>query len=368
MLSGNLVEINNDNSNNNGCKMTLKMTTQNQINKRINQRLELALSRFVGVKNALLFSSCRNALYTLIKSLELKETDEVLVQSFICDSLPMAIEKAGAKPILIEVNEETFNLDSRIVEEAINENTRAVLFVHTYGNPSGIEEISGLCKKHNLILIEDIAHALGASCNGKAAGSFGDYTIYSLTKQMVNFGGGALLTNRNLRGIIELRDEEKNKPVRLNYPKRFMASLYETRAFFLSKLLIDFVRKRADLKLANLLSSHFYCTKIEAYFALRQLTNLPNTILLKRKNYDYLKKYVNTQRIEGDSSFNYLSLVFPDKKTRDLALKKHFLFLPPWDGSTISERLIFIPNNPQFTRKELNSIVNVYNKVYKMGV
>ncbi|MBS3165668.1 aminotransferase class I/II-fold pyridoxal phosphate-dependent enzyme [Candidatus Woesearchaeota archaeon] len=332
------------------------------------QQLEQELSTYLGVKNTVLFSSCRNTLYTLLLSLKLKKKDEVIIQSFICDSLPMAIEKAGATAIKVEVDPDTFNLSTNLVEKKINNNTKVIIFVHTYGNPTGITEIKALCEKHKLILIEDIAHALGASFNGQLAGTFGDYAVYSLTKQMVNIGGGALLTNNNVYEVKLIRDRNRQKPAWLDYPKRLIASLYETRAFFLSKLVIDYVRKKADLKLANALSPHFYCTDIEAYLALHQLSSIKNKMARRKENYRLLKNILLNDLIvqnineEAHSSYNYLSLIFPDEEQRDLAVKKHFLFLPPWPGSKISKKIIFIPNNPNFNRKKIDSFAQAYIK------
>src|SRR3989344_6976018 len=332
------------------------------------KRLEQELSTYLGVKNTVLFSSCRNALYTLLLSLKLKQKDEVIIQSFICDSLPMAIEKAGATMIKVEVDPHTFNLSEESVEKKINKNTKVIIFVHTYGNPTGIMEIKALCEKNKLILIEDIAHALGASFNGKLAGTFGDYTVYSLTKQMVNIGGGALLTNNDVSKIKFIRDGNRQKPALADYPKRLVASLYETKAFFLSKLLIDFAKKKVDLKLANTLSPHFYFTELEAFLALRQLPKIKDKITKRKDNYLQLKNTLPENLIiqnineEAYSSYNYLSIIFPNEELRDLAVKKHFLFLPPWAGSKISGRILFIPNNPNFNKKKIDFLVRACSK------
>ncbi|MEW5896137.1 MAG: aminotransferase class I/II-fold pyridoxal phosphate-dependent enzyme [Nanoarchaeota archaeon] len=330
----------------------------------IKQKLEKELSSFLGLKNAVLFGSCRNALYTLLLSLKLKETDEVIVQSFICESVIGAARRAGARPVLVDVNEKTFNLDYKLVEKNIHKNTKAIIFVHTYGNPSGISEIKQLCEKYNLILIEDIAHALGASYGGKLAGTFGDYAVYSFTKQMVNFGGGAVITNQDVQAIRDLRDSFQSRPSSLVYIKRLFASLYETRAFFISKVMIYLVKKKEDLKLTNSLDQSFECSRLEAYFALRQINCLKDNIQKRKRNFFYLNKKIVAQIVvkDAESSFNYLSFIFPSGVERNKALKNNFLFSPPWSGSAISERIAFVPNSPQFTRRKLDSFWNAYHK------
>ena len=339
----------------------------------VKPRLEQALSQYVGLKNAVLFSSCRNALYTLLLSLNVNKDDEIIIQSFICDSLICAIEKAGAKPILVEVDSETFNLDNHLVQNAINSKTKAIIFVHTYGNPSGIEEISGLCNEKNIILIEDIAHALGARYDHKLAGTFGDYAVYSFTKQMVNIGGGAVLSNHNLDEVKKIKHSLtlpsiNRVEVYFTYLKRVLASLYETKAFFLSKLLINAAHTKKDLKMVQGLDPHFFCSSLEAYFALRQLPSLYHKIIQRKKNFMFIQERVQTQRIDpkAHSSYNYLSFVFPVPVDPSEIKKAHFLFLPPWSGAKMSSQLLFIPNSPTFRTKTLLSFIEAYGNIYNL--
>ena len=322
--------------------------------KNYRQELATALSALLGVRNVVLFSSCRNAVYSLLSSLNLSAEDEVIIQSFICDSLPLAIKKAGTKPIFVDVNEKTFNLEAQEVEKKITSKTKAIIFVHTYGNPSGILEIKKLCQKHNLILIEDLAHALGASYDMQLAGTFGDYTVYSFTKQMVNFGGGAVLSNHNLAAVIKIRDSFNQHASLLTYIQRLLTSLYETRAFFLSKLLINLAPKKKKLAIVQELDAHFSCSTIEAYLALKQLPNFIKLINKRKENYLFLQqKHIKMQTIneKSNSSFNYLSFIFLDKEKRDIAIKNNFLFSRPWSGSNISDTIAFVPNSPYSSRR-----------------
>ncbi len=324
------------------------------------RKLRRELVQKTGLQNVVLTSSCRNALYLVLTNLKLQLGDEVIIQSFICGSLPLAIEKAGGKVVFVDVNKATFNLDLRNVEEKITSRTKAVIFVHTYGNPTAIAEVAQLCQKRNLILIEDIAHALGARYNRRLAGTFGDYAIYSFTKQMINVGGGALLTNHSVEKIIELKHNHTSSPIRFDYLKRLIASLYETRAFFLSKMIIDFVHRQKNLQLTPSLSPHFSCSELEAFLALKQLPSLPRLTQKRKKNYlFFLRSGIQMQTISplAEASYNYLSFVFPTFQARDKALTKDSLFLPPWGGSIVSDQLIFIPNNPFFTKRRLQKVI-----------
>lgn len=340
------------------------------------EKLKRELAHFLGLKNVVLFSSCRNALYTLLLSLNLKPTDEIIIQKFICGSLPLAIQKAGAKPVLVEVNEETFNLDASTVKESITLHTKAIIFVHTYGNPSGILEIKDLCEQHHLILIEDIAHALGARYNGRLAGTFGDYAVYSFTKQMVNVGGGAVITNHDVCNLNQIKEQLSHSedfffgvknPI--PYLKRLFTSLYETRAFRFSKILINFVQRKSYLnqknKPTNQLGSHFQCSSIEAYLAARSIGRLQEQQREREKNYQFLKEKGVTMQIShvlAKPSYNYLSIILPDGKKRDMLLKDNLLFSFAWTGSKISDKVVFIPNNPHFRKRELVILAKVLNR------
>src|SRR3989344_4822821 len=273
--------------------------------------LEKHLANYLGLKNVVLFSSCRNALYTLLLSFNLKSDDEVIIQDFICDSLPKAIEKAGGKVVAVPVDEETFNLTAKEVKKKITKKTKAVVFVHTYGNPSGIKEIAELCQRHKIILIEDIAHALGAKYVGKLAGTFGAYAVYSFTKQMINLGGGALITNRDVEKIKILKEQLNLPASKLIKLKRLFASMYESRAFFLSKIMIDLARKKSNLKQSNELDSHYECSNLEANITLRQVKKIYNDLEKRKSNYNLIKEKIKTQKIEtkAEPSHNYPLLI-----------------------------------------------------------
>ncbi|MBI2151823.1 aminotransferase class I/II-fold pyridoxal phosphate-dependent enzyme [Candidatus Woesearchaeota archaeon] len=323
--------------------------------------LEKYLANYLGLKYTVLFSSCRNALYTLLLSFNLKSDDEVMIQDFICDSLPRAVKLAGGKVVSVPVDEETFNLTAKEVKKRINKNTKAIIFVHTYGNPSGIKEIAELCKKHKIILIEDIAHALGAKYDGKLAGTFGDYAVYSFTKQMVNLGGGALITNRDVEKIKILKEQLNRPASKLIKLKRLFASMYESRAFFISKIMIDLARKKSNLKQSNDLDSHYECSNLEARMVLSQIKNLEKDIIKRKENYNFIKDKCKTQKIEtkSESGYNYLVQIFQDKEKRDMFLRKNNSFLKPWPNSNVSEILTFVPNSPNFSKNEISSLFNV---------
>ena len=124
--------------------------------------------------------------------------DEVVTTPFTFVATSWAISYAGAKPVFVDVDDATFNLDPKLVERAITPRTKAVMPVHLYGHPFEVGPILEVCKKHKLPLVEDTAQAHGAKYKGKTVGTFGEISCFSFYpgKNLGACGeGGALVTN-----------------------------------------------------------------------------------------------------------------------------------------------------------------------------
>lgn len=142
--------------------------------------------------------SGRMGLYLLLKLFGVNPGDEVLLTGYTCVVCPNAIVYVGARPIYVDIDPDTYGLDPNKIEEKITSKTRALIIQHTYGIPSRLEEIINLAKKHDLVVIEDCAHALGGQYNGKRLGTFGDAAFFSSdhTKMIsTSVGGGMILNN-----------------------------------------------------------------------------------------------------------------------------------------------------------------------------
>lgn len=161
------------------------------------------------------FNSGRSCLLAAFEAINLKRGDEVIIQSFTCNAVVNPILKFGAKPVYIDIQAD-LNLDVNKIEEKITSKTKAIIAQHTFGMPCDIGAVGAICKKHNLILIEDCAHALGAKINGKYCGSFGDLSFFSFGRDKVIssvYGGMLCVNNPNL---LEKARDFQNKT---SYPK-----------------------------------------------------------------------------------------------------------------------------------------------------
>lgn len=154
---------------------------------------EFCDSRYcIGVGNGL------DALFLCLKSLGIKEGDEVIVPSNTYIATALAVNYVGAAPVFVEPDIRTFNINPVRIEEAITDKTKAIMPVHLYGQPCDMEPILAIAKKHNLCIIEDCAQAHGATYNGKIVGSFGDAAGFSFYpgKNLGALGdAGAIVTN-----------------------------------------------------------------------------------------------------------------------------------------------------------------------------
>jgi dTDP-4-amino-4,6-dideoxygalactose transaminase len=161
-------------------------------------RCENWLERHVGMPKALLTPSGTDALELAALLLDIGPGDEVIMPSFTFVSTATAFVLRGAVPVFVDIREDTLNLDERLVEAAITPRTRAIVAVHYGGCGCEMDALRAIADRHGLALVEDAAHALGASYRDKPLGSFGDLACFSFheTKNVISGEGGALVVNR----------------------------------------------------------------------------------------------------------------------------------------------------------------------------
>jgi dTDP-4-amino-4,6-dideoxygalactose transaminase len=158
-------------------------------------KFEEMLSAYHGGRRALCLSSATAGLHVALLALNLKEDDEVITTPLTFVATLNTIVLAGGKPVLVDIDPATLNIGN--IEKAITKRTRAILPVHFAGLPCDLDPIYALAKKHNLRVIEDCAHAIGAEYKGKKLGSFGDIQVMSFhpNKNMTTGEGGSVITD-----------------------------------------------------------------------------------------------------------------------------------------------------------------------------
>lgn len=163
------------------------------------KQFEEAFAREVGAKHALALNSGTAAMHLALEALGIKEGDEVITVPFTFVATSEVILYCKAKPVYVDCDRETMNIDAGKIEEKITAKTKAILPVHFAGQACDMEALRLIAKKHGLSLIEDAAHSFPASYKGKRIGSFGDATCFSFyaTKTLSTGEGGMLVTSRD---------------------------------------------------------------------------------------------------------------------------------------------------------------------------
>lgn len=178
------------------------------------RKFEKTFANHVSSRYAIGVSNGTSALHLALKSLGIGSGDEVIVPNFTFVATANAVIISGATPILADIDP-TLNISISSIRKKISKKTRAILPVHFAGYPCNIKEIMKITKKHNLRVIEDCAHSLGASINKKHVGTFGDVGCFSFypTKNITTIEGGMIITNlKTIKQKIEsLRNHGLNR-------------------------------------------------------------------------------------------------------------------------------------------------------------
>jgi perosamine synthetase len=163
------------------------------------KKFENNFSNFIGHKYAVAVSSGTAALEIAVKSLNLKKNDEIIIPNFTIISNAIAVLKENLNLRLIDCNLEDWNMDIDKIKEKITKKTKAIIATHIYNFPLRVDILKKICKKNNIILIEDAAEVVGQKLKNKLCGSFGDISIFSFyaNKQITTGEGGMITTNDN---------------------------------------------------------------------------------------------------------------------------------------------------------------------------
>jgi len=180
-----------------------------------NRALEEEFKKFFNLKHAFTFNSGRTSLIAILRSLNLKAGDEVLLQAFTCNAAVNPIQWAGLKPVYIDCNEEDFNVDIEDLKRKINPKSKVLIIQHTFGLPANMDKVLNIVRKNNLILIEDCAHSLGAEYMGQKVGTFGKAAFFSFSRDKIisSVYGGIVVTNDN-----QLAQKIKRFQKEIEYP------------------------------------------------------------------------------------------------------------------------------------------------------
>ena len=276
------------------------------------EKFEKKFSKFVGSKYSIGISSCTSGMHMIYYYLGLKKGDEVIIPAQTHVATAMAVEAVGAKPIFVDCDPVSGNIDTKKVEKKISNRTKVITVVHYLGLPVNMPEILRLAKKYKLFILEDCALSLGSKLNKIHTGLIGDAGVFSFypVKHITTSEGGMIITkNKNIYNKLKLL---RAFGVDKDYNKRKIPGDYNT------------IYKGLNCRMSE----------IEAAIGIHQLSEVKRFIKIRRKNYNNLKnklknvRFIKFQESSHSSplfwSYYCFTLILDDKikKYRKEIIKK----------------------------------------------
>ncbi|KAB2446980.1 UDP-4-amino-4,6-dideoxy-N-acetyl-beta-L-altrosamine transaminase [Bacillus thuringiensis] len=235
------------------------------------QQFEEAIAKYVGAKYTVSFSNGTAALHAACYAAGITEGDEVITTPMTFVASANCILYQGAKPVFADIDNETYNISPKSIEEKITNKTKAIIPVHYTGQPVELEAIQKIAKQNNLIIIEDAAHALGATYKNKKIGSIGDMTMFSFHPvKHITTGEGGVITTNNLLFY------EKLVQFRTHGIERNPQKLLENHGPWYYEM--------------QFLGYNYRITDIQAALGLSQLSKLDSFIKIRKKYVDIYSK------------------------------------------------------------------------------
>ena len=334
------------------------------------RQFEKEFADFVGCKYATAVTSGTTALYIGLKALGIKSGDEVIVPDFTFVASINAIEMTGAKPVIIDIDPNTLNLNLKHLSHLVNKKTKAIMPVDLNGRSVNFKELSEFSKKHNIRIIEDTAHAIGSYYNGKHSGNMSDVAAFSFSipKIITTGQGGMLITNN--KKIYEKCLAIKDFGRKFGSKKKISTSFKHDTIGYNFKF-TEFqaavgLAQMKKLKQRILKKKKLYKFYEECLHGINQIefidTDLKNTtiwsadILLKsQKQKEKLMAYLSKRNIETRIFFPSIHGLSPYKKSDS-----------KFPVSTdISKRGLWLPSSPNLSQNELDSVVKNITNFFK---
>ncbi len=326
---------------------------------------ERKYAKFTGTKYALGVANGLDALILSLMALDVKEGDEVIVPSNTYIATVLAISRVGAKPILVEPNKETYNIDPMEIEKNISKKTKVIIPVHLFGQVAQMDAIMKIAIKHKLFVVEDNAQSHGAKYMNKMAGSFGhiNATSFYPGKNLGALGDGGMITtnSKSLYEKVKIMRNYGSKIKYYNEIKGYNSRLDELQAAFL-KIKLNYLKSNNKLR------------KMKADKYLSELKNIGDIILpmtdsnsthvyhifnIRTKKRDSLKKYLDQNKI--GNLIHYPVPPHLQKAYAELGFKKGDFPI----AEELASTSISLPIYPELTDNEQNFVILKIKEFYE---
>jgi dTDP-4-amino-4,6-dideoxygalactose transaminase len=332
------------------------------------KELEEKFAKFCGTKYAVAVNSGTAALHTSLKVAGIKPGDEVITTPFTFIATANTILMQGAKPIFVDIKEDTFNIDPQKIQGRITKKTKAIVTVDLYGQLCDYDKISKIAKENNIVVIEDSCQAVNAEYNGKKAGSFGDAAAFSFyaTKNITCGEGGMVTTNNEeyTENAKLFRQHGRSKMTSYEYTE--LGYNYRM-TDICATMLLEQLKKADTLTDKRIENAEYLSKELEKIKGIR--------VPIVKKGYkhvfnQYTIKVQDNFKLNRDELIGHLNkkginsgVYYP----KPLHLCEHFRKFGYKEGDfPIAEKLgkqvVSLPVHPHLTKEQLNCIINAFKE------
>ncbi|HAF06822.1 MAG: DegT/DnrJ/EryC1/StrS family aminotransferase [bacterium] len=329
------------------------------------EEFEKKFSEYLGVKHFVATSTGTSALHTALLAFGIGNGDEVLVPVNTFTATAEAVVMVGAKPVFVDNDPLTYNMDISKIEQLINHKTRAIIPVHLYGQPVDMEKIGEIASKHNLIVIEDCAQAHGAKFKGRMVGTFGHAACFSFYpgKNLGSYGeGGGVATNSDQ--IAEKMDKIRNHGSKIKYIHEFVGYNYHMHGFqgavlaIKLKYLDEWNKRRREI--AQKYSEKLKDVKdLSLPYIQKECEHVFHLYVIRTSYREELKQFLNDNGVGTNIHYPY-----------PLHLQESYKFVGYKQGDfPIAEeyapKLLSLPIFPEMTDEQIDYVVSKIKEFYK---
>jgi dTDP-4-amino-4,6-dideoxygalactose transaminase len=324
---------------------------------------------YTGTRHAIATSSGTTALHVALLCAGIGKGDEVITTPFSFAATANSVLYTGAKPVFVDIDPKTYNINPEKIEEAITDKTKAIMPVHLYGQPADMDPICKIAEDHDLKVIEDAAQAHGAIYHGRKVGSIGDMACFSFypTKNITTGEGGIITTDddafdKDARAIRAHGESERYEHVTLGYNFR-MTDIAAAIGVVQIKRLEEFNEKRIEN--AEYLTEQINSIEgIEPPYVSKNVRHVFHqyTVRVKDGKRDELREFLNNEGI--GTGIHYPRPIYKQKLYEDLGYTAD---CP--EAEKAAAEVLSIPVNPTLSAEDFGKIVSVLqdasDKIFK---
>lgn len=323
------------------------------------KKFEKNFSKFLGIKFSIGVNSGYDAIYLAIKTLKLPEGSEIILSSCSYIATVNAVIANNCKPIFVEANIDTYNIDVSKIESMINKKTKAIIITHLYGRTCEMKKILNIKRKHKLYLIEDCAQSHGSKLGKKYTGTFGDFGCFSFypTKNLGGLGDGGLITTNNRNYANNLKKLRNYGFKKKNYSELIgiNSRLDDFQAIFLNAKLKSLRKMNLHkIKLAKLYDK-LLTDRVIKPFVSKKYENVYHI---------YPIRYEKRNKLISHLSKNGIQVMchYPLPPHKQISLKKFFKKKYPI-SEKIHKTIISLPISYSHSEKDVKYVCKIINKL-----